>query len=135
MKKIIALDIGDAWTGIAISDGSCMFAAPYETVASHTLETFLKSLFAKQEISTVVVGYPKTMRDTVSEQTKKVEQIKNDLEKIFADVSWILWDERLSSKHASQLKHAKTKAEKLKSHAIAAAYILEAYLTYRSSQT
>lgn len=135
MKKILALDVGDAWTGVAISDTSCMFAQPYETIASKELVSFLTDLFTKQEIDIIVIGHPKTMRGTSSEQTKKIEQSALELEQLFPTKKWILWDERLSSKHATQLKQPKNKNEKLKIHAIAAAYILESYLTYRSSQS
>ena len=40
--KNLALDIGDRWTGIAISDPLHMFARPYETVSTDTLHDYLK---------------------------------------------------------------------------------------------
>jgi len=44
----------------------------------------------------------------------------------------ILWDERLSSKRAaSGTKKIMTKEEKVVSHSIAAAFILDSYLEYR----
>ena len=70
------------------------------------------------------------MRGTVSEQTKKVEEAKVLLEKEFPDKVFILWDERLSSKRADLLKRAQTKEDKIKSHSIAAAFILENYLQF-----
>lgn len=129
--KIIALDIGDAWTGIAISDSLGMFAQPHSTVATNELQSTLEQLFAKQKIDTVVVGYPKTMKGTESEQTKKIVHHKEQLAHIFPALTWVLWDERLSSKRADALKKSRTKEEKLKSHAIAASFILDSYLTYR----
>lgn len=128
--KVLALDIGDAWTGTALSDALAMFAKPYQTTESAHLVEFLTALFAKETIKTVVIGYPKTMRGTVSDQTKKVEDAKKMLETAFPDKKFIFWDERLSSKRADALKKAQTKEDKIKSHSIAAAFILETYLQF-----
>ena len=130
--KIVALDLGDAWTGIAISDGLGIIARPYNTVATENLFVALEELFAKERITTVVVGYPKTMRGTQSEQTKKIVREKEVLEQKFPNYTWILWDERLSSKRAAKIGPARTKQEKLLVHARAAASILDTYLQYRT---
>ena len=42
-----------------------------------------------------------------------------------------MWDERLTSKQASTIKSTKTKEDKLRSHAIAAAIFLSSYLDYK----
>ena len=128
--KIFALDIGDQWTGTAISDELCLVARTYQTIETTKLESFLTQLFAKEPISKVIVGYPRTMRGTESDQTKKTREHKEALEKLFQTITWILWDERLSSKQAEALKHAKTKEEKIQAHSIAAAFILSSYLEY-----
>jgi len=132
--KILALDIGDRWTGVAISDALGMFARPLTTVESHQLNTFLTTTLAQEPINTVVVGYPKTLRGTESEQTKKIVAFTEQLKKQFSSVAWVLWDERLTSKQAEQLKRTKTKEEKQKSHALAAAFILQSYLDYLDMQ-
>lgn len=132
--KILGLDIGDQWIGIAISDALGMFARPYKTVTAAEMITALDDILKQENITTVVIGYPKTMRGTVSEQTKKIEQTKEDLALRLPNISWVLWDERLSSKRADTLKHARTKEEKIKSHAIAASFILSSYLEYLAMQ-
>lgn len=129
--KTLALDIGDAWTGSALSDLSGMFARPFRTVPSSELNAFLTEVFSAEPIHKVVVGYPRTMRGTASEQTKKIEATKKELEAAYPEKQWILWDERLSSKRAAQqTKKIQTKEDKIKSHSIAAAFILESYLTF-----
>lgn len=132
--KLLALDIGDAWTGTAITDGLRMFARPYQTVASKDLDTFLQQTFAKEKISAIIVGLPKTLKGTNSQQTETTIIKKEKLEIKFPDKKWVLWDERLTSKAASQIKSAKTKEEKLQQHSIAAAIILESYLPFFNSQ-
>ena len=69
--KTVALDIGNKWTGSAISDALGMFARPYKTVATKELEDFITQLLKTETISTIVIGYPKTMKGKESEQTKK----------------------------------------------------------------
>jgi putative Holliday junction resolvase len=128
--KIIGLDIGDVWVGIAISDALGMFARPYKTIRYKELDSGLKELFTQEKIGAIVIGYPKTMRGTISAQTEKIEQDKQRLETAFPEYPWILWDERLSSKRAQTLKQAKTQEQKQQSHAIAAAFILSSYLEF-----
>lgn len=126
--RTAALDIGDVWTGIAISDPLGITARPLTTVHSNELVTFLEKCIQEQGISTIVVGHPQTLRGTSSDQTKKVEQTMADLEKNFPSNKWVLWDERMTSKQAAHIKHAKNKEEKLVQHAVAAALILRTYL-------
>jgi putative Holliday junction resolvase len=133
--KILALDIGDRWTGVAISDPLGIFPRPYDTVKSHELKFFLDTVTQKEKISTIVVGLPTTLRGTQSEQTKKIIAEKETLEKEYPTVTWILWDERFTSRQAATIKPAKTKEDKLKSHAIAAALILSTYLEFKRMQS
>lgn len=126
--KILALDLGDKHVGTAISDALGMFARPYQTTSADQLTAFLTQLFTKETIETIIIGYPRTLRGTKSEQTLKVEQHKLELEQLFPEKKFIFWDERLTSKSAEQHKKIKTKEDKLNSHSIAAAIILSGYL-------
>jgi putative Holliday junction resolvase len=130
--KILALDIGDVWVGSAISDPMGIIAKPFKTIKSFQLIDFLKETFQSEKIKDVVVGYPKTMKGTESEQTKKTTGLVEQLKGIFPDIHFILWDERLSSKRADILtRGAKSQAEKEASHSRAAAFILSSYLEYK----
>jgi putative Holliday junction resolvase len=129
--KIVGLAIGDVWVGVAITDALGMFARPYKTFHVKEFDEGLKALFLQEKISIIVIGYPKTMRGTVSDQTKKVEQEKERLAHLYPEYTWILWDERLSSKRANTLKQAKTQEQKKQSHAIAAAFILSSYIEFK----
>ncbi len=134
--KILALDIGDVWTGIAISDVSGRFARPYKTVMTRELESCLGTILTEEKIETVVVGNPVTMRGAHSEQTHKTRAMFERLKATFSAISWFLWDERLSSKRASSCPRTsplRTKDEKLMVHARAAAFILTLYLEYRTN--
>jgi putative Holliday junction resolvase len=123
--KIVALDLGDQWVGVAMTDISRILARPHTTVTFANLESFLTTLLKDEPISTIVVGYPQTLRGTESEQTKKIVKQKEILEKKFDSVEWVFWDERLSSKQAQSVGK---KGDKHHIHAKAAAIILDAYL-------
>lgn len=134
--RYIALDIGDVWTGIAMSDPCALFAKPHTTVSTEEIEPFLETILQKEKIAAIIVGYPQTMRGTESEQTKKTVSKADALKIRFPDILFILWDERLSSRHAQGISTKSTKhmspqqqkQEKLMGHARAAAFILSAYL-------
>lgn len=128
--KVMALDLGDVWVGTALSDPLKIIAKPYQTVKLPELISFLHDLFQKEQIETLVIGYPRTMRDTESQQTKKVIVQKEILEKEFPLKKYILWDERLSSKQAKTIQRQNSKTDSTKEHSIAAALILETYLQF-----
>jgi putative holliday junction resolvase len=139
MKKCIALDLGDAWIGIAISDFLKIAAKPLKTVGIAQLDAALAILLAQEPIEIVVVGLPVTVGGgTDSDQTKKIRQEAVRLEALmqtkgFTEIRWILWDERLSSKRAAALtKGPQSKEEKLMGHAKAAAFVLQNYLDHLS---
>ena len=130
MPKLLSLDLGDQWVGSAITDISQTFVRPYKTVTAAELDAFLIKTLQDEQIKTVVVGYPKTMSGGESAQTHKILAQKGTLEKKFPHTLFVLWDERLSSQRAQLLATQKTKEEKLKSHSLAAAFILDSYVTF-----
>lgn len=132
--RVLALDIGDKWTGTAICDALGIVVRPFKTVSTDELEIFLSETIGSENIKKIVVGYPKTMRGTESDQTKKIIEKKEQLEKIFDLVEWVMWDERLSSKMAENLRSSKTKEQKISSHSIAASFILDSYINYLRMQ-
>lgn len=134
--KILALDLGDKWVGTAISDPLGITCKPLQTVELDLLKQFLPKALREHNISTVVVGYPKTFSGTESDQTRKIVKLKEELEQEFssgdfAGITWILWDERLSSKRALEKQSGKYDSEsKRQNHSLAAAFILQSYLDY-----
>lgn len=133
--KVLALDLGDKWIGSAISDALGITCRPHKTVEITETENFLEKTIREEEIGVVVIGKPTTFGGQESDQTKKIIKTAKKLEtkinpKFDNKIKWVLWDERLSSKRAATLKpkRAKNKEEKIKSHSIAAAFILQSYL-------
>lgn len=133
MNKIIAIDYGERWTGIAISDATGLLARPHSAIDSTKLIVQLTHLIDQERVTTVVVGIPYTMKGGESAQTKATKQLMTNLEKEFPNITFVGWDERLSSKRAQTLGKSKNNATgKDSEHARAAAFILDSYLTYKS---
>lgn len=130
--KILALDIGDKWIGSAISDALNISAKPFKTISADELINFLQTVIQKFNLKAIVIGYPKTLRGTHSQQTEKIIALTNILKQNFPDKEFVLWDERLTSKQAATFGQEKSKENKLRSHSIAAALILQSYLDYIS---
>ena len=126
----MALDLGDRWIGSALSDSLKCIARPYKTVERDNLYTWLQLVFTQEDVDTVIIGYPKTMKGAVSQQTQKVLDEHQLLVKQFPSMVFVLWDERLSSKRAQSVSKQHTPQEKEKAHSIAAAFILDSYLAY-----
>ena len=126
--RIIAFDIGDVHTGVAYSDDLGIIAAPYTSVATNILVSWLTHLLTTEPIETIVVGYPKTLRGTHSAQTEKVIAFVEMLKKQFPTITWKLIDERLTSKQAQIYLRTKSKKHKNSEHSIAAAIVLQTYL-------
>lgn len=130
--RIIALDIGDAWTGVAISDFAGITARPLVTLSSINLIAQLEELIKKEKVTEIIIGYPQTMRGTESDQTRKVNATADEIKKAFPAITCSMLDERFTSKQASLLsnKKIKTKEDKNKEHAVAAAILLKSYLDH-----
>lgn len=136
--KTVALDPGDRWVGVAISDAMGIIARPYDTAEAGQLIKYIAELLEKERIGTIVVGHPRTLRGTDSAQTIKVVALFNKLKNRFPNIKWELWDERLSSKQALGLGKSGPKTHEQKTqgaqtvHAKAAALILNTYLEFQA---
>ncbi len=126
--KILAFDLGDKWTGVAISDPLQILARPLTTVATEQLGEYIEKTIEDEKIQTIVLGYPKTLKGKESEQTLKVKAFGEQLKQQFPTINWIWWDERFTSKQADRIVRPKTKEAKLSTHAVAAALLLMGYL-------
>lgn len=130
MTKILALDPGDKHVGTALSDSMRFFANPYETVPADKLIAFLTKIINQEKLDTIVMGYPKTLKNTDSQQTLKIKVLYDLLVETFPQIKFVLWDERLTSKSAAKYVNSRDKVDKLRAHSIAAAIILETYLDH-----
>ena len=133
--RVLAVDYGDARTGVAISDITGFIAGETTTIASYRAETVAEEIAAlckSRSVERIVVGRPLNMNGTAGDRAQKCEDFAQSLrEKTGLDVA--LWDERLTSVDANRiLSDAGKKKGKQRARvdAVAASLILEGYLGF-----
>jgi putative Holliday junction resolvase len=132
--RVLALDIGERRTGVAVSDPTGTVARPLCTIehSSRAEEcTAVAELVEQQQAELVVVGRPLTLRGESGPQAQRVERISQALAEALP-VPVRLWDERYSTTIAEEILGRGSKKERRSRirevDAIAAAVILQAYL-------
>ncbi len=137
MGKILALDFGLKRTGIAISDEAKIFAFGLTTVDSRQLDDFLKQTISKEKVDVIVIGEPKRLNNEDTHITENVRLLKAHLEKNFPSQQVLLYDERFTSKMASQAiagsgMGKKARQDKGLIDEVSATILLQSYLASRS---
>ncbi len=97
MGRILAIDYGTKRTGIAVSDPLRIIAGGLETVETRGLERWLAAYFAREEVSTIVVGKPMRMDGSPSDTWRYVEPLVARLRRAWPDKEVTLYDERFTS--------------------------------------
>ena len=97
MARILAIDYGAKRTGIAVTDPLGIIAQPLETVATAELMTFLKQYTQKESVEQIVVGLPKQMDGSASENFARIEPFVNRLRKELPTIPVEYYDERFTS--------------------------------------
>ena len=97
MARIIAIDYGAKRTGIAVTDPLGIIAQPLETVATHTLMEFLRGYIERESVERIIVGLPKQMDGSNSENFRRIEPFVNRLRKEFPSIPVEYYDERFTS--------------------------------------
>jgi putative Holliday junction resolvase len=134
MGRILAIDLGTKRTGLAVTDPLMIVASPLETIPTHELLNYLKAYTEKEKVSTIVLGWPKSLDGKDTNMTQPVIVLEKKLKRTFPQINIALVDERFTSKMAmesminmgSKKKDRKEKAGNLDK--ISAAIILQTYL-------
>ena len=137
--KIMAIDYGDAHTGIAISDYTETLAGYSDVLHSRKQEEVLsgvRRLIAEHDVKLLVLGYPRNMDGTEGPRAERYRGFAERLREA-TGLEPVLWDERRTTIEAHDILH--TAGKKMKSHkktvdAVAASLILEGYLTRKRTQ-
>lgn len=138
--RIMAIDYGDAHTGIAISDPTGFLAGFTTTINAYRPEAVaeqIAQLAAQHGAEELVLGHPKNMDGTRGPRAEKAEAMADMLRQV-TGLPVVLWDERRTTIDAHQIlmssgKNAKKRKKTV--DAVAASLILEGYLTYKKSHT
>ena len=137
--RIMAIDYGDAHTGIAISDPTGLLAGFTTTVNAYRPELVVERITAlarEHGVEELVLGHPRNMDGTRGPRAEKAESLA-ELLRSSVGLPVTLWDERRTTIDAHQIlfKAGKNARQRKKTvDAVAASLILEGYLTYKKSQ-
>ena len=131
--RIMAIDYGDAHTGVAISDPTGFMAGTTTTIHSRKAEVVLEELrkiVEQYKVEELVMGFPRNMDGSEGPRADLYREFAARVEEA-TGLKVILWDERRSSIEAHSILHAN--GRKMKDHrkivdAVAATLMLEGYL-------
>lgn len=133
MKRIMAIDYGDARTGIAVSDLTGTLCGDAFTIAEWNPERLAQRIADEanaRQVGQLVLGLPKNMDGSEGARAEKSRAFGTLLEQA-TGLPVRMWDERRTSVDAHRILHAggkKMKQHKKQVDAVAASLILEAYL-------
>ena len=134
--RIMAIDYGDAHTGVAVSDPTGFLAGTTTTINSWRQEVVvdeLAKLIEKHRPDEVVLGFPKNMDGTDGRKADLYRELAAALEEV-TGMEIILWDERRTTIDAHQILFNQGKDGRKRKKivdAMAASLILENYLDYK----
>ncbi|MFC1640609.1 Holliday junction resolvase RuvX [Patescibacteria group bacterium] len=126
--RALAIDYGEKRIGLALTDEEMITAQAYGTLENRGTGEFtdaLRDIIHKEEVETVVIGKPISMKGVDTDQTRIVEEVAQHLEKeLNRDIIRI--DERLTSREAEAAGATKTNIDEK-----SAQLILQSYLEQR----
>lgn len=132
----MAIDYGDAHTGVAISDPTGLLTGFTTTIHSRKAEVVLQELrrlVEEHQVTQLVMGFPRNMDGTEGPRAQLYRDFAARVEEA-TGLAPLLWDERRTTVDAHRIlfeagKNAKKRKKTV--DAVAASLILEGYLDSR----
>ncbi len=134
--KIMAIDYGDAHTGVAVSDPTwtlCGFSTVITAYRPEVVIEQLQKLIAEHGVAELVLGHPINMDGSRGPRAEKAEGFAAQLREA-TGLPVTLWDERRTTIDAHNIlatNGKRAKERKKTVDAVAASLMLEGYLTYK----
>ena len=138
--RVMAIDYGDARTGIAISDALGMLTGTTTVIHSWNPEKTAQEiarLTRENGVERIVMGFPRNMDGSEGPRAELYRAFAAQVAQT-AGMEPVLWDERRTTIEAHQILSAGNyhgKKRKNTVDAVAASLILEGYLSFLASQT
>ncbi len=136
MGRILALDIGEKRTGIAMTDPMKIIASPKELFegdpSSKEFIEKIKDIIENENIEKIIVGLPKNLKNIDTLSTSRARESKELLVEN-VEIPVIFWDERMTTAQSDKVLNDSGVHWRKKKKIIdkmAAALILENYLRY-----
>ncbi|MBS1680985.1 MAG: Holliday junction resolvase RuvX [Bacteroidetes bacterium] len=138
MGRILSLDFGQKRTGLAVTDPLQIIATALDTIESAALIGFLKNYFQKETVDEVIIGMPRRLDNTPSENAARVKQFIEIFKKNFPQMPIHEVDERFTSSLALDAMLSggmKKKNRQIKGNVdkISAVLLLQNYLLDKST--
>ena len=135
-ERIIALDIGDARIGVAVSDASRLIATPIDTIYRVGYGPDVRKVVEicqRYDTTQVLSGWPLNMDGTEGERAAKSRKLAKTVE-LWSGLPVRMWDERQTTCAAADLldesgTYGSRRKEILDS--VSATVILDDYLAWR----
>ena len=134
--RVLAVDYGDARTGIAVSDLLCSIVGTTTVIHSRNQDKTLReivTLVKEKEVGEVVMGLPRNMDGSEGPRAQLCREFAQKLEQELG-MPVVLWDERRTTVEAHQIlsdHNYHGKKRKKTGDAVAASLILGGYLGFR----
>ena len=137
--RIMAIDYGDAHTGVALSDPTGFLTGTTTTIHRRKAEVVLEELqklVQEYQVTELVMGFPRNMDGTEGPRAQLYREFAQRVEEV-TGLKPVLWDERRTTVDAHRIlfeagKNAKKRKKTV--DAVAASLILEGYLDRRRLQ-
>lgn len=129
--RALGVDLGDARTGIALSDTCGITCTPLEVIAERNTDKLIARIVEvamASEAGEIVVGLPRPLQGGTNQQLERVLRFV-ELLRSRTELSVATWDERFTSRMAS-VKGASTRSD----DSVAACYMLQNYLDARAGK-
>ena len=139
MERFLGLDLGSRTLGVSISDTTNVIASLYKTIRFKDNDydyalSELENIIRENRITTVILGLPKNMNNTIGERAILTLDFKEKLEQKF-HINVIMEDERLTSVISNNVlikSDISRNKRKKKVDGMAAIIILQSYLDRRN---
>ena len=136
---ILAVDYGDARTGLAVCDKTEMLARPAGVIHQWNMDKTAEEVVqaAKENnAQRIIVGNPLNMNGSAGDRSQLCHDFADKLRALCPHIPVQMWDERSTTVSAiNYLNMTDTRGKKRKAvvDAVAATIILENYMAYRKN--
>jgi putative Holliday junction resolvase len=136
--RVLAIDLGEARIGLALSDPLGLTAQPLQTLSRVGLRRdlqYIAEIVGQHDVNTVVLGLPRLLSGEEGSAAEAARAFGRRLEGRLPGVALELWDERLTTALAERTMisgRVRRARRKKKVDALAALLILQSFLDARS---
>lgn len=136
--RAMGLDFGEKTIGVALSDLMGWTAQGLKVIRRKEVDEFkeLDAIIKEYEVSTIVLGLPKNMNNTLGPRAEKTQEFAEILKERYPEINLVLEDERLTTAQVQrQLISADVSRKKRKQvvDKMAASLILQTYLDRKAN--